>query len=221
MGVRGDCLRCAHRHHFAAGVAAIRAEVDQPVGGTDHIEVVLDHQQRMAGGEQFAQCAQQAGDIVEVQAGGRLVEQKQRAALAAGLVQPLARGFGQEAGEFQALGFAARQGRHRLTEPQIIESDIFQRLQARSNLVIVGKKVQRLVHREVEHIGDRAGGAAPCNRDLQNLGAKAPAVAIGAAQIDVGQKLHLDMLEAVAAAGRAAAVTGIEAEGAGGIAAFA
>ena len=175
----------------------------------------------MTGGEQLAQRAQQAGDIVEVQAGGRFVEQKQRAALAAGLVQPLARGLGQKAGQLQALGFAARQCGHRLTEPQIIESDIFERLQAGRDVVVVGKKGQRLMHREVEHIGDRAGGAAPGNRDLQNLGAKAPAVAVGAAQIDVGQELHLDMLEAVAPAGRAAAVAGVEAEGAGGIAAFA
>ena len=44
-GVRCDGLRCAHRDHFAAGVAAVRAEVDQPVGRTDHVEVVFDHQQ--------------------------------------------------------------------------------------------------------------------------------------------------------------------------------
>ena len=45
VGVRRNRLRCAHRHDFAAGVAAVRAEVDQPVGGTDHVEVVFDHQQ--------------------------------------------------------------------------------------------------------------------------------------------------------------------------------
>ena len=175
----------------------------------------------MTGGEQLAQRAQQAGDIVEVQAGGRLVEQKQRAALAAGLVQPFAGGLGQKAGELQALGFAARQGGHRLTEPQVIESDILEWLQAGGDVIVVGKKGQRLMHREFEHIGDRAGSAASGDCNLQNFGPEAPAVAVGAAQIDVGQKLHLDMLEAVAAAGRAAPIAGIEAEGAGGIAAFA
>ena len=47
---------------------------------------------------------------------------------------------------------------------------------------------------------------------LEHLGAVAPAVAVGAAQVDVGEELHLDVLEAVAAAGRAAAVAGVEAE---------
>ncbi len=61
----------------------------------------------------------------------------------------------------------------------------------------------------------RAVGAfAP---DIQNLIAVAAAVAVRAAQIHVREKLHLDVLETVARAGRAAAVAGIEAEGAGGV----
>src|SRR3546814_1399860 len=56
--------------------------------------------------------------------------------------------------------------------------------------------------------------------DFQHLGPEAPPVAIRTAQVYVGQELHLDMLEASAAAGRAAAVAAVEAEGAGGIAAF-
>ena len=48
----------------------------------------------------------------------------------------------------------------------------------------------------------------------------APAVAVGAAQVDVGEELHLDVLEARAAAGRAAAVAGVEAEHAGAVAAL-
>jgi hypothetical protein len=52
----------------AAGVAAFGAEVDQPVAGADHVEVVLDHHQRVAGIQQLAQGAHQLGDVVEVQA---------------------------------------------------------------------------------------------------------------------------------------------------------
>ena len=62
-----------------------------------------------------------------------------------------------------------------------------------------------------------AAAVRALDADLQRLGAEALAVAVGAAQVDVGQELHLDVLEAVAAAGRAAAVAGIEAERAGGI----
>ena len=63
---------------LAAGVAAFGPEIDDPVGGADHVEVVLDDDQRMAGREQLAERAQQLRDVVEVQAGGRLVEQEQR-----------------------------------------------------------------------------------------------------------------------------------------------
>ena len=55
---------------------------------------------------------------------------------------------------------------------------------------------------------------------LEDLGPIAPPVAVRAAQVHVGEELHLDVLEAVAAAGRAAAVAGIEAEGAERVAAL-
>ena len=93
-------------------VAPAGAEVDQPVGGLDEVEVVLDDQHRVAGVLQRAQGAQQAGDVVEVQAGGGFVEQVQRAArsvaaAAGAALAGLFGGFGQEAGQLQALGFAA------------------------------------------------------------------------------------------------------------------
>ena len=56
--------------------------------------------------------------------------------------------------------------------------------------------------------------------ELEHLVAVARAVAVRAAQVHVGQELHLDVLEAVAAAGGAAAVAGVEAERAGGVAAL-
>src|SRR5205814_9904385 len=55
---------------------------------------------------------------------------------------------------------------------------------------------------------------------LEDRVAVAPAVPVGAAQVDVGEELHLDMLEAAARAGRAPAVAGVEAEGAGRVAAL-
>jgi hypothetical protein len=47
------------------------------------------------------------------------------------------------------------------------------------------------------------------------MGAIAAAIAIGAADEDVAQELHLDLLEARAAASFALPLTGVEAEGAG------
>ena len=46
---RRDLLGRAGRDDAAALVAALRAEVDEPVGALDHVEVVLDHDDRVAG----------------------------------------------------------------------------------------------------------------------------------------------------------------------------
>ena len=85
----------------------------------------------------------------------------------------------------------------------------------------MGKECQRFGDREFQHVGNRqrrpAGAAPVLQRDLQHLGPEAPAVAVRAAQVDVGQELHLDMFEAIATAGRAAAIAGIEGEGAGAV----
>src|SRR5438876_987803 len=43
-----DVLRRACGDHAAATVAAFGAHVDQPVGALDHVEVVLDHHDRVA-----------------------------------------------------------------------------------------------------------------------------------------------------------------------------
>ena len=82
-----------------------------------------------------------------------------------------------------------------------------------ATLRIAAEERQRLGDRHVEHLRDVLARAvrafAP---DLERLGAITLAVAVRAAQVHVRQELHLHVLEAVAAAGRAAAGAGIEAE---------
>ena len=70
---------------------------------TSRLAAVVD--QSAKGGEQFV-------DVVEMQAGRRFVEDKKRFRF--GFLR-------QMRGEFDALGFAAAQGRRRLSEPQIAE----------------------------------------------------------------------------------------------------
>ena len=65
----------AFRHDPPAAVAALRPHVDEPVGGFDHVEVVLDDDDGVAGLAQLVQHLEQQLDVVEVQACGRLVEQ--------------------------------------------------------------------------------------------------------------------------------------------------
>src|SRR5882672_5575427 len=75
-----DVLRRAPGDDFAAAVAAFGAEVDHPVRGFYHFEIVLDDHDGVALRYQFVQHFQQFLDVVEMQAGGRLVQDVERAA---------------------------------------------------------------------------------------------------------------------------------------------
>ncbi len=124
-------------------------------------------------------------------------------------------------GELQPLGFTAGQRRHGLAESQVIETDGSQRLEPVEHLAVVGEEHDRLGDRHFQHVGDaeRRAVVAP-DAHLEDLRTEALAVAVRAAQVHVGEELHLDVLEAVAAAGRAAAVAGVEAERAERVAAL-
>ncbi len=130
------------------------------------------------------------------------------------------RRFGQEACQLEALGLAARQGRHRLAQLHVFEPDVDDRLQHAQHLGVAGEEGRRLADGQVQHLGHVEQTAAALDAHLQDLGAITPAVAIGAAQVDVAEELHLDVLEAGAAAGRAAPLAGVEAEHAGAVAAL-
>ena len=124
-------------------------------------------------------------------------------------VRPSSRRASDELGrELQPLRLAARQRRHGLPERQVLEPDVDERLQARAHVVVAREVVERVGDRHLEHVGDRLRLAPGRKRELhlEHLAAVAAAVALGAAQIDVAQELHLDVLEAVAGARGAAAV---------------
>ena len=200
-------------HHLAAVFAGIGPQVDQPVTGPDHIEVVLDDNQRMAGLQQLAQRAHQLGNVLEMQAGGGLVEQEQAAFARQGLL-----GFGgalgslgQETGQLQALGLAARQRGHRLAELHIFQPHIDDGLQRTDHLAVLGEQGRRFADGQLQHIGHIHQAAVALDAHFQNLGAVALAIAIGAAQVDVREELHLHMLKARTATGRAAAIATVEA----------
>ena len=225
----GALPRRALGHDGAAAVAAFGTEVDQPVAGTDHVQVVLDDDQRVPGLQQLAQRAHELGDVVEVQARGGLVVQEQCALLGQRLLR-LGLGLGrlgQEARELEALGLAARQRGHGLAQLHVFKAHIDDGLQGADDLAVLGEQQGRLGHGELQHIGHvelarlQLAGRVALDRDFQDLGAVARAVAVGAAQVDVGEELHLHMLEARAAAGGATAVAAVEAELGGRVAALA
>ena len=67
-------LRCAAGHEPAARTSALRTKVDEMVGRTDDLHVVLDDDDGMAAVNQRLEGAEQATDVVEVEPRGGLVE---------------------------------------------------------------------------------------------------------------------------------------------------
>ena len=82
LGDRGHLLGRPLGDDPAAAVAPFGAEVDDPVGGLDHVEVVLDDDDRVARAREAVEDLEQLADVLEVEAGGRLVEDVERLARA-------------------------------------------------------------------------------------------------------------------------------------------
>ena len=102
------------------GLPALRTHIDDPVGGMDHVEIVLDHQQRSAVIDQAFKGRQQLPDVVEVQPGGGLVADEQRAVVGR---------LRQVRGQLDALRFAAGERCRRLPQPQVSQADFVQQFQ--------------------------------------------------------------------------------------------
>ena len=134
VGLRdlGHLFRRARRDHLAALVPALGPEVDQAVRHLDHVQVVLDHDDRVAGRHQPLEHLQQPLDVGEVQAGGRLVQDVHR---------PPGRHLAQLGGELDPLGLAARQRRRRLPEPHVAQADVDERVDPAADLRDVGEEL--------------------------------------------------------------------------------
>ena len=78
---RGNMLWCAGGDDLAAAAAAFRAEVDDPVGVLNDIEVVFDDNQWMASFDKAVEDVQQFLHVSDVQAGRWLIEHVQHGAL--------------------------------------------------------------------------------------------------------------------------------------------
>src|SRR6478672_1200357 len=77
---RRHLLGCSLGDDPAAAIATLGAEVDDPVGGLDDVEVVLDDDDRIAPVDQPMEDLEELLDVGEVEPGRRLVEDVQRPA---------------------------------------------------------------------------------------------------------------------------------------------
>lgn len=65
-GMAGNLFRGAQSDHFTAAVAPFRPHIDDIIRRLDHVEVVLDHDNRVAGINQTVQHPQQVLNIGKV-----------------------------------------------------------------------------------------------------------------------------------------------------------
>ena len=127
FGACGDFFGRALGNNLAALVAGIGAEIDDPVGRFNDVEVVFDDEDGMAGIDEALKDIEQDADVIEVQAGGGFVEQEKGGF---GIARAGQGEVGEVADEFEALAFAAGQGVDGLAEPQITETDFLEQLEA-------------------------------------------------------------------------------------------
>ena len=149
---------------------------------------------------------QQTLDIVEVKAGGRLVEDEQRRLLLL---------LADEIGELHTLVFTTREGRGVLTELDIAQSDVLECLQTVDNRLgqlpftpSLLKKLNRLGDGHVEDIVD----VFPTEGYIEDLLLETVSVTSLTFQHEVGHELHLYRDDASALALLTASTFSIEGE---------
>src|SRR5437868_3394985 len=77
---RGDLVGRAGRDDMAAGITPLGAEIDDPIGGLDDLQIMLDDEHRVPRRDQRMQHFEQFLHILEMQSGRRLVQNVERAA---------------------------------------------------------------------------------------------------------------------------------------------
>ena len=199
FGNGGDGFGGAFSDDAAASGTAFGAEIDDPVGGFDDVEIVLDNEEGVAGGAEFEENVEEFGDIVEMQACGRLIENVER------LPEGLAAEFG---GEFDALRFPTAESGAGLAEANVTEPDFGESQADIVNLRDGSEEINGFVDGHVEDVGDVHAFVG----DLESFAIVAAAVAGFASHVNRREKVHFNFDEAVALAFFAAATFHVEAE---------
>ena len=122
---------------------------------------------------------EQLGQIVEMQSGRRFVQQIQSAPG----IRP-----SEFCGQLDPLRLAAGERRCGLSERQIIQTNVAQRLQNAANLGNVLEQLDRFAARHIQHVADRATVV----RDRQGFGVVPRTTTRIARYPHVGQEVHFD-----------------------------
>ena len=140
-----------------------------------------------------------------MQPGGWLIKDKQRAVVG--------RVFGallcNMRCQLQPLGLTTGQRGQRLAQTHILQPDRGQRRQAALEIFLLTKKLQGFGNGKIQNIGQTPALIA----DLQHLVAETSTLTLGAGDVHVREKLHLDFFKALAFARLAASALNVEREG--------
>src|SRR6056297_328560 len=150
---RNRCLALSHffrsplGHNPTTLFGRSRPKIDQVVGRTHQLSVVLHHDQRMPIVEQRVETIEQLHDVRKVQTSRGLVQNKQRSATAS---------TGQKRSQLQPLGFAGGERGGALPQRDVAQPHIQQSLQFGLHFRMPAKKVVGRLHGHLQHIGDRS-----------------------------------------------------------------
>ena len=158
---------------------------------------MFDHNDGVAFVHQSLEHEQQFAHILEMQAGGRLIENVHGFAGGTAL---------QLSGELHALGFASGQRRGRLSKANISEADLHQGIEITRDGRIRLEESSGLLDGHIEYVGD--GFAIVLH--LEGLTVVALAMTFLAVNVDIRQKVHLDFQRTVSMAGFASTALDIE-----------
>ena len=128
---RGNLLGSSCGHHPTALIASLRTQIDDPIRALDHLEIVLNDNQTLALVDETMKHSEQSCDVVEVQAGGRFIKDKQRAGSAR---------FRKVPRQLEALRFSTAQGVNGLTEAKIIETHLGEEAERHGDAFVVLEK---------------------------------------------------------------------------------
>ena len=199
-----DLLGGSRGNDRSAAVPSLGAEVDDVVGTFDHVKIVLDDDNGVACIAQALQYLKELGNIGSVQSCGGLVQN----------VDGSARCTLRKLGcQLDALRLTAGDGGGRLTDLDLSETDVIERLKLATDGGDAVKEAHALLYRHVQDLKDILAfilyfkGVAVVSLALANV----------AGDVNVGQEVHFDLFHAVALACLASAALDVKGEASGAI----
>ncbi len=147
--IGGDLFGSSLADDVAASIATFGAEVDDPVGGFDDVEIVLDDDERASAVDELAEGGEELGDVVEVEAGGGLVEDVENAAGLGGHGGGVdGADLGEMGGELDALRLSAGERGGGLAEAEVTEADLVEDGELFEEAGLAGEETQSFLDGE-------------------------------------------------------------------------